>query len=84
MTSEDQPRNYHLVAEDGVPSAAELQREWDAARKRKLEQTPASSTIAAAWFLIRLGDAKRFERWLNSHSGTERAAIAKHLLEHKR
>jgi hypothetical protein len=84
MTSDDTPRDHHLVAEDGVPSAAQLQREWDAARQRRLERMPAAATIAAAQYLIRVGDVERFKRWLETHSEAEQTAIANYLLEHDR
>ena len=39
----------------------------------------AKSTIDAAEYLVRQGDADRLRRWLNAHSAEERIAIRKHL-----
>jgi hypothetical protein len=83
MTSDDTPRDYHLVAEDGVPSAEEMQREWNAARQRRLERMPAASTIAAAEYLIRIGDPERLKRWLETHPKAEQTAIANYFLKRR-
>ena len=39
----------------------------------------AKSTIDAAEYLVRQGDADRLRRWLHVHSAEERIAIRKHL-----
>jgi hypothetical protein len=39
----------------------------------------AASTLMAAEFLVREGDAARLRNWLEWHSADERAAIYKHL-----
>ena len=39
----------------------------------------AKSTIDAAEYLVRQGDADRLRRWLDAHSAEERIAIRKHL-----
>jgi hypothetical protein len=43
----------------------------------------AASTLQAAEYLVRQGDAERLRSWLARHSADERAAIIKHL-EHKK
>jgi hypothetical protein len=39
----------------------------------------AASTLMAAEFLVREGDAERFRNWLARHSTAERTEIRKHL-----
>jgi hypothetical protein len=65
------------VSEDGVASAAELQRMQDAwMRERRRRDGPAQSTIDAFWYVVGLGDAERLDRWLERHP-----LDAPHLLE---
>jgi hypothetical protein len=74
-----------LVRENGVPSASALQREYErtiaAARAR---YGPAESTLQAAEYLLRLGNAERWRAWLGEHSPAEREAIAQHLKANER
>jgi len=41
--------------------------------------TVARSTLDAAKYLVRLGDADRLRKWLAVHSAEARIAIRKHL-----
>jgi hypothetical protein len=41
--------------------------------------TVARSTLDAAEYLVRLGDADRLRKWLAVHSAEARIAIRKHL-----
>jgi hypothetical protein len=43
----------------------------------------AASTLMAAEFLIREGDAERFRHWLDRHSAEEREAILQYLVGKK-
>jgi len=63
-----------IVARHGVPSAEALQRVYERGLKR-----PAASTVAAAWYLARCGDAVRLESWLMEHPPQERVAIIAEL-----
>jgi hypothetical protein len=38
-----------------------------------------ASTLDAARYLIKQNDSDRFQRWLNEHSASERAAIVAHI-----
>ena len=50
-------------------------------RQRKPAARPAvaESTLEAADYLVRLGDAKRLDAWLADHSASEQSAIATHI-----
>src|SRR5262245_23588166 len=43
----------------------------------------AASTLKAAEFLVREGDAERFRNWLDRRSASERQAILRHLEQRK-
>ena len=57
-------RNYRLVAEDGVASAAELQADYEASLRRRREQCGAAfTTVEALMFSLReRGEAALHER----------------------
>ena len=66
-------------------------READAqATKQQQQQRPAikefrvaASTIEAAEYLVREGDAKRLRTWLDEHPLTEARAISKHIRKYR-
>jgi hypothetical protein len=69
-----------LVANNGVPSAEELQRVYERTiERRRAQYGPAVSTLGAAEYLQKQDDPDRFRRWLAEHSPRERAAICAHL-----
>ena len=45
--------------------------------RRRLERGPAKSTIDAFWYLVRLGDPRRLDAWLERHSAPIRAQLRK-------
>jgi len=55
-------------------------------RQRKCQKAPgaAASTLEAAEYLVRQGDAERFRAWLARHRADERAAILEHLERRRR
>jgi hypothetical protein len=70
------PRDYRLVSRGGVASAAELQRDYEAAlaRERSL-YGPAQSTIDAFWYVVRLNEPDRLKAFLSRRSSEERAQL---------
>jgi hypothetical protein len=69
-----------IVAQHGVPSASALQRMYErAVAQRRALYGPTRATLKAAAYLARSGDAKRFERWLMTHSPQEQAAMLAYL-----
>lgn len=56
-------RNYRLVAEDGVASAAELQADYEASLRRRREHGAAPTTVEALLYSLReRGEAALRER----------------------
>ena len=74
------PAPCPLVRTHGVPSASQLQAEYEARiAQRRARYGPAVSTLRAAEYLLQLGDSKRWRAWLAEHSPAEREGIAQHL-----
>lgn len=77
------PAPIRLVADSGVPTAGELQAEYERAIRRRRDQHGAArSTLMAGEFLART-DPRRLETWLMAHSPTERAGIVAHLRQRR-
>jgi hypothetical protein len=62
------------IARHGVPTASTLQRIYERGLKR-----PAATTVAAAAYLVRIGDPARLEQWLMERPPQERVAIIAEL-----
>jgi hypothetical protein len=82
---DDKVVSFPTVKEAGVPSAATLQREYEALLERqRREHGLPKSTLDAADYLIReitskRASAQRLEVWLQGRPAAERAAIVGYI-----
>jgi hypothetical protein len=78
-----EPPRLRIVASDGVASAAELQRDYEAGLRGRFADQLPRATIDVAEYLDRLGDVDRFRAWLSKCTAHERRLLRAHF-ERKR
>lgn len=73
-----EPPPIRIVRDHGVPSAAELQQYYEDCLRKRYAPV-AASTLQAAEYLVKAGDPKRFDAWLQEHSPGQRMTIIAHI-----
>jgi hypothetical protein len=72
-----------VAASREADAAAKQQQQKHLDTKRSKQICVTASTLGAAEYLVREGDAKRLRTWLDQHSLTEALAISKHIRRYR-
>jgi hypothetical protein len=75
------PNQAQRIVADALTLPREPERQQERQPQPRAPPRVADSTLAAAEYLVKLGDAERLRHWLMLHSLDERAAIRRHIAE---